>query len=176
MHLIRFSACGFRSLTHVQDIPVSSPTILAGRNDGGKSAVLAALAFLLGEHRLTDEDRTYQQDEGVKGQRCAETWVEGVFRLDTAEQAAAAPLPAELRIRRRSRAGEAACWELFGSQPADSRLQGLGRLMKKDLAELVAEFGLIPSGMLKEELLAALTAHAMTVPQTDQWQPLPKDL
>ncbi|WP_030855159.1 hypothetical protein [Streptomyces sp. NRRL S-475] len=82
MHLIRFSACGFRSLTHVQDIPVSSPTILAGRNDGAKSAVLAALAFLLGEHRLTEEDRTYQQDEGVKGQRCAETWVEGVFRLE----------------------------------------------------------------------------------------------
>jgi AAA15 family ATPase/GTPase len=54
VHLIRFSACGFRSLTYVQDIPVSSPTILAGRNDGGKSAVLAALAFLLGEHRLTD--------------------------------------------------------------------------------------------------------------------------
>ncbi|MFE7277424.1 ATP-dependent endonuclease [Streptomyces sp. NPDC057623] len=176
MHLISFSACGFRSLTYVQDIPVSSPTILAGRNDGGKSAVLAALAFLLGEHRLTDEDRTYQQDEGVKGQRCAETWVEGVFRLDTAEQAAAAPLPAEVRIRRRSRVGEAACWEFFGSQPADSRLQGLGRLMKKDLTELVAEFGLVPSGTLKDDLLAALAAHAATVPQTDQWQPLPKDL
>ncbi|MGW6958758.1 ATP-dependent nuclease [Streptomyces chartreusis] len=176
MHLIRFSACGFRSLTHVQDIPVSSPTILAGRNDGGKSAVLAALAFLLGEHRLTDEDRTYQQDEGVKGQRCAETWVEGVFLLDADEQAAGAQLPAEVRIRRRSRVGEAACWEFFGSQPADSRLQGLGRLMKKDLTELVAEFGLAPSGALKEDLLAALTAHAATVPQTVEWQPLPKDL
>lgn len=48
--------------------------------------------------------------------------------------------------------------------------------MKKDLTELVAEFGLAPSGTLKEDLLAALTAHAATVPQTEQWQPLPKDL
>ncbi|MFF7361562.1 hypothetical protein [Streptomyces sp. NPDC008125] len=58
MQLTRFSACGFRSLAHVEDIPVSSPTILTGRNDGGKSAVLTALAFLLGKHPLTDEDRT----------------------------------------------------------------------------------------------------------------------
>ncbi|MFG2512591.1 hypothetical protein [Streptomyces sp. NPDC048584] len=48
--------------------------------------------------------------------------------------------------------------------------------MKKDLTELVTEFGLVPSGTLKEDLPAALTAHATTVPQTDQWQPLPKDL
>lgn len=175
MHLIRFSACGFRSLTYVQDIPVSSPTILAGRNDGGKSAVLAALAFLLGEHRLTDEDRTYEQGEGVKGQRCAETWVEGVFRLDASEQAATG-LAAEARIRRRAHAGEAARWEFFGRRPADSRLHGLDQLLKKDLASLVDEFGLHPAGALKDDLLAALTAHAATVPQVEQWQQLPKDL
>ncbi|MFF3910486.1 ATP-dependent endonuclease [Streptomyces sp. NPDC001848] len=175
MHLNRFSACGFRSLTHVTDIPLGSPTILAGRNDGGKSAVLAALAFLLGEHRLTDEDRTYEQGEGLKGQRCAETWVEGGFTLDAAEQAAS-ELHSELRIRRRSRAGEAACWEYYGLVPTDSRLHGLGRLLRKDLADLVREFGLTPSGTLKEDLLAALTAHAKTLPQTEQWQPLPKQL
>jgi hypothetical protein len=85
-------------------------------------------------------------------------------------------LPAEVRIRRRSRAGEAACREFFGSQPADSRLQGPGRLMRKDLTEPVAEFGLAPSGTLKEDLLAALTAHATSVPRTGQWPPLAKDL
>jgi putative ATP-dependent endonuclease of the OLD family len=175
VHLTRFSACGFRSLTHVQDIPVSSPTILAGRNDGGKSAVLTALAFLLGSHRLTDEDRTYEQGEDAKGRRCSETWAEGLFTLDPSEQAVGG-LPQQVRVRRRSRVGEAACWEFFGSQPADSRLQGLGRLMKKDLAELVTEFALTPAGSLKEDLLAALIAHAANGPQIEEWQALPKEL
>ncbi|MET7988819.1 hypothetical protein [Streptomyces sp. NPDC005281] len=67
------------------NIPVSSPTILADRNDGGKSAVLTALAFLLGGHRLTDEDRTYVQTEGDVGGRCSQAWVEGVFTLDAGE-------------------------------------------------------------------------------------------
>ncbi|MFD4231357.1 ATP-dependent endonuclease [Streptomyces sp. NPDC058545] len=175
MHLNTFSASGFRSLTRVRDIPVSCPTILAGRNDGGKSAVLTALAFLLGAHRLTDEDRTYEQGENAKGQRCAQTWVEGTFTLDAAEQEASG-LPLTVRIRRGSRAGEVTCWEFFGSQPADSRLRGLGRLLKPALADLVTEYGLTPTGSLKDDLLAAITAYARTTPQVEEWQPLPKVL
>lgn len=175
VHLTRFSACGFRSLARIEDIPVSRPTILAGRNDGGKSAVLTALAFLLGKYRLKDEDRTYEQAEGVKGSRCTETWVEGEFTLDTAEQSSSG-LPATVRIRRISQGGEPARWEHFGSQPADSRLHNLGRLLKDELAELVAEFDLAPAGSLKSDLLNALTTYAAAAPQVQQWQPLPKDL
>ncbi|MDX3213952.1 hypothetical protein PV318_00035 [Streptomyces sp. ME02-6991-2B] len=175
MYLTSFSARGFRSLAQVEDIPVSSPTILAGRNDGGKSAVLTALAFLLGKHRLTDEDRTYDQAEGAKGIRCAHTWVEGVFTLDAGEQAASG-LPATVRIRRFSEAGEPARWEYFGSRPSDSRLHDPGRLLKGELAHLVAEFGLTPTGSLKDDLLDAVTAYAATAPQVEQWQPLPKEL
>ncbi|MFI0733751.1 hypothetical protein ACH4S9_32840 [Streptomyces sp. NPDC021225] len=39
-------------------------------------------------------------------------------------------------------------------------IQRLGQLKKKDLTEPVAEYGLTPSGTLKEDLLAALTTHA----------------
>ncbi|MFJ6890038.1 ATP-dependent nuclease [Streptomyces californicus] len=175
MHLDSFSASGFRSLTEVADIPVSCPTILAGRNDGGKSAVLTALSFLLGAHRLTDEDRTYLQDDGATGRRCDQTWVEGSFTLDEAERAPA-ELPGTIRIRRIARAGEPACWEYFGHQPADTRLRGLDRLLKQPLADLVAEFGLSPASSLKDDLLAAVAAYARTAPQTEQWQPLPKNL
>ncbi|WP_405942825.1 ATP-dependent nuclease [Streptomyces sp. NBC_00207] len=175
MRLDSFSTLGFRSLAQVADIPVSRPTILAGRNDGGKSAVLTALSFLLGAHRLTDEDRTYIQGEGVVGRRCEETWVEGAFTLDAAERATA-ELPDRVRIRRVSRAGEATCWEYFGRHPADSRLRGLDRLLKGPLAELVAEFRLFPAGSLKDDLLAALTAYARTAPQVEEWLPLPKQL
>ncbi|WP_306414772.1 MULTISPECIES: hypothetical protein [unclassified Streptomyces] len=175
MYLIRFSACGFRSLARVEDIPVSSPTILAGRNDGGKSAVLTALAFLLGHHRLTEEDRTYAQGEGAAKGRCGETWVEGVFTLDAGEQAVAA-LPPSVRIRRIAEDGQAARWQYFGSQPADSRLHDLGRMLKNDLAALVTEFGLSPAGSLRGDFLEAVTAYATTAPQAEQWMPLPKQL
>ncbi|MCX5402382.1 ATP-dependent endonuclease [Streptomyces sp. NBC_00102] len=177
MYLDSYSARGFRSLAHVEDIPVSRPTVLAGRNDGGKSAVLTALAFLLGEHRLSDEDRTYVQGEGdSKGRRCAETWVEGRFRLDAEEQDRSG-LGEHVRIRRRSPLGEAAaCLEYFGSRPADPKLRDLNQLLKPALATLVAEYGLSPAGALKESLLAELTAHARTVPQEQGWQPLPKML
>ncbi|MFE5593330.1 ATP-dependent endonuclease [Streptomyces sp. NPDC056549] len=176
MYLDSYSACGFRSLAQVADIPVSRPTVLAGRNDGGKSAVLTALAFLLGNHRLTDEDRTYVQDEeDCNGRRCAETWVEGQFRLDTEEQERGS-LGEHVRIRRRSRLGEAACLEYFGSRPADPKLRDLSQLLKPVLAKLVTEYGLSPAGTLKEDLLAELTAHAKTLPQEQGWQPLPKAL
>ncbi|MEV2248782.1 hypothetical protein [Streptomyces sp. NPDC049970] len=175
MHLDSFSASGFRSLTQVADIPVSCPTILAGRNDGGKSAVLTALSFLLGVHRLTDEDRTYLQGDGATGRRCEQTWVEGIFALDEAERVPA-ELPGTIRIRRIARAGEPACWEYFGQQSADTRLRGLDRLLKQPLADLVVEFGLSPASSLKDDLLAAVTSYARTAPQIEQWQPLPKNL
>ncbi|MEU0254735.1 hypothetical protein ABZ299_19990 [Streptomyces sp. NPDC006184] len=139
MYLTRFSACGFRSLARIEDIPVSSPTILTGHNDGGKSAALTALAFLLGSHRLTDEDRTYEQAEGSAGGRCSRTSVEGDFRLDAAEQAATG-LPQALRIRRISEEGQPPQWQHFGPRPADSRLHDMTRLLKGQLAELAAEF------------------------------------
>ncbi|MEV5989215.1 hypothetical protein AB0L85_30210 [Streptomyces sp. NPDC052051] len=175
MYLTRFSACGFRSLARIEDVPVSSPTILAGHNDGGKSAVLTALAFLLGIHRLTDEDRTYEQTEGSVGGRCVRTWVEGTFRLDATEQAATG-LSSTLRVRRISEQGQPPQWQYFGSRPADSRLHDLTRLLKGELAKLVTEFSLSPAGSLKDDLLQALTAYAATAPQAEQWQPLPKEL
>ncbi|MFJ6523446.1 ATP-dependent nuclease [Streptomyces filamentosus] len=176
MYLDSYSARGFRSLAHVEGIPISRPTVLAGRNDGGKSAVLTALAFLLGNHRLTDEDRTYaQSEESAKGRRCAETWVEGHFRLD-AEERSRSGLGEHVRIRRRSPLGEAACLEYFGSRPVDPKLRDLSQLLKPVLAKLVTEYGLSPAGSLKEDLLAELTAHAKTLPQEQGWQPLPKAL
>ncbi|MCX5602964.1 hypothetical protein OOK29_33005 [Streptomyces phaeochromogenes] len=175
MYLTRFSACGFRSLAQVEDLPVSSPTILAGRNDGGKSAILTALAFLLGDYRLTEEDRTYALIDGTAGGRCAETWVEGVFTLDVGERALAA-LPASLRIRRIAEGGQAAQWQYFGSQPADSRLHDLDRLLKNGLVELVTEFGLSPAGSLKDDYLQAIKDYAATTPQLERWKPLPKEL
>lgn len=165
MHLKSLSACGFRSLALVEDIPISGPTVLAGHNDGGKSAVLAALAFLLDQHVLKDEDRTYLSGAETAGGRCQETWVKGDFTLDSSERASG--MPARLQIRRRAAAGGAPCWEYLGSQPADERLRGLDKLLKPALAELVQEYGLTAKGPLKEDLLATLTDHAASVRQEE---------
>jgi putative ATP-dependent endonuclease of OLD family len=70
VHLTKLAVRGFRSLTDVSNIPISGPTILAGHNDGGKTAILASLAFLLGKHKLTEEDRTYLQ--AASGQQAEE--------------------------------------------------------------------------------------------------------
>lgn len=105
MQLRAFSIEGFRSLTHVTGIPVSGPTILAGHNDGGKTAILDALAFLLGTYKPTDDDRTYEvgppeATEVSHGlSRCGSTLVEGDFELDAWERAEFL-LPASLRLRR----------------------------------------------------------------------------
>jgi hypothetical protein len=177
VQLTRFFAHGFRSLAHVEDIPVSSPTILAGRNDGGKSAVLTALAFLLGKHRLTEEDRTYEQGGETKGRRCPETWVEGEFLLDSGEQAEH-NLPQTVRIRRVSPLHGPAFLEYLGHQPADSRLRspGLGQLLKKPLGDLVNEYGLSPAGAAKGDLLAALEEYAADGPKVEDWLSVPKSL
>lgn len=174
MHLNSLSACGFRSLALVEDIPISGPTVLAGHNDGGKSAVLTALAFLLDRHSLTDEDRTYLSGAGATDGRCQETWVKGDFTLDSSERASG--MPERLQIRRRAVAGGAPGWEYLGSQPADKRLRGLDKLLKPALAELVRDYGLTAKGPLKEDLFATLTDHAASVSQEEGWLPLPKQL
>lgn len=64
MYLNSFSVSGFRSLTDVREIPVRKPTILAGHNDGGKSAVLDSLHFLTGSQKLKEDDRTFVAQPG----------------------------------------------------------------------------------------------------------------
>ena len=48
MHLEAFAVRGLRSLGMISEIPVGAPTILTGANDGGKTASIFALDFLLG--------------------------------------------------------------------------------------------------------------------------------
>ncbi|MED7949321.1 DUF2813 domain-containing protein [Streptomyces sp. BE303] len=133
MHLDSFSVSGFRSLTDVADIPVSRPTILAGHNDGGKSAVLDALAFLVGEHVLTDDDRTYQSvgsdgEQASPPVRCESTSVTGRFTLDEWEQEQF-DLPAQVEVRRHASVDQSARLEIWGAQPDDERLHSLEQLL-----------------------------------------------
>ncbi|MFD8694271.1 ATP-dependent nuclease [Kitasatospora purpeofusca] len=176
MHLKSFSVSGFRSLTDVADIPVSRPTILAGHNDGGKSAVLDALAFLLGKRSLSEDDRSYSgtdpEQEPCEGAgRMPSTSVTGVFLLDEWEQGAFG-LPAEVKVRRWAALEASPRLQVWGPMPDDERLVDLSRHLVPALKELVAELGLAPLSQRRADLEAALRQYAAGH-STEGWGPAP---
>lgn len=173
MHLQKYSARGFRSLADVVDIPISSPTILAGPNDGGKTAALSALGFLLNAHALTEDDRTLLA--GESGARCAITEVIGDFRLDPWEQEKFG-LPAEVRIRRSAEADLVARYEIWGPVPADEELRDLSGKLVQDLKDLAARFGIGVAKPTKPVLLAALTEYGLKHSNGDGWTGMPPAL
>ncbi|MET7759943.1 AAA family ATPase [Streptomyces sp. NPDC005389] len=175
MHLNSFNVSGFRSLTEVSDIPVRKPTILAGHNDGGKSALLDALAFLLGKHALAEDDRTYlaiDGDEVSAPLRCEESIVEGAFTLDVWEQEQF-DLPERIRLRRCCGEDLVSRLEVWQPIPADERLRDLSQHLAPALKDLVKEFGLSPSSMRKQDLEQALRRYGREHSGADGWVAAP---
>ncbi len=165
VHLKSYSVDGFRSLVKIENIPVGGPTIIAGQNDGGKTALLDALCFLLNEYEFDEADRSYLPDSA--GARCASTSVEGEFTLDLWEQQTF-HLPAEARIRRI--ADEAGVrWEQWAPVPADERLRDLNKHKATDLAAFVRELGLPAESARRADSEAALLAYAADHTVGEDW-------
>ena len=181
MHLNVFTITGFRSLSHVADIPVSAPTILAGHNDGGKSATLAALQFLTGGYSLTDDDRTYSRpdqataSDQVAPVRCTSTSVEGVFTTDTWEQSNL-NLPEQVRLRRIAEEDSICRLEIWGPLPDDERLRDLAGYSAADLKALAKQLGITPPPPRRAEVEAALMAYAAEHSSADGWVSVPSGL
>jgi predicted ATP-dependent endonuclease of OLD family len=172
MLLESFNVRGFRSLASLNEVPVLSPTIITGHNDGGKSATLRAVGFLLGAHNITEDDLTFRSsgEEGNKStdiQRHSEVCVEGQFSLSATEQNDL-NLPASVRIRRIYLPGEAVALEIYAAVPKDARLRELHKLKVEDLKKLIAEFDLDARG-LKADLIAELERHAAREPKANEW-------
>lgn len=166
---------GFRSLADVSAIPVSEPTILAGHNDGGKSAVIDALRFLIGLYQLTDDDRTYVDSSKCaddSGGRCELTEAQGQFDLDPWEQAQWT-LPDSVTLRRSSQHGGQTHHELLAAVPPDERLRNPASLRVPELKALVTEYDLEPSSSLKADLVSALTNYANQHATATAWIPIP---
>jgi len=175
---LSFSIFGFRSLTQVLDLPIGAPTILAGHNDGGKTAVLSALEFLVGTYQLTDQDRTYTildstDEASATSTRCRTTRVEGLFALDDYEQGLG--YSAQIRVRRQDNSDEAgAVLEYLSDQPIDERLRNVESLTVPVLKSLASEFGLKPKNQLRPALLEAVALFASKEPTKAVWTALPK--
>lgn len=181
MYLNKFSVIGFRSLQDVRDIPVSKPTILAGHNDGGKSALLDALGLLVGSHNMLDDDRSYVRSEtpGEEDtfERCMETLVIGDFALDDWEQHEF-DLPPSVQLRRRVDAGLNLSLEFWGPVPEDSRLTDLAQYLLPDLKALAAELGVKPDSPRprKADFENCLRAHGRQHSKGEGWSSAPSGL
>ncbi|WP_406817410.1 ATP-dependent nuclease [Mycobacterium sp. M23085] len=165
---------GFRSIEANLEIPVGSPTILAGHNDAGKSAVIDAVAFLLDALKLTDRDRTYG-DPGPDDNptRVSETSVEGVFNLRAEEQTELS-LPSEVRMRRVYRESGTAL-EVLTAVPVDATLKDIGAQDVKTLKFRLGSLGLSQDG-LKADLVTRLEERAATAEKVDEWVPAPAEV
>lgn len=179
MRLTDFSVRGFRSLADVSSIPVGGPTILAGHNDGGKSAVLAAMSYLVGAYELVEEDRTYTATEevasGIGRLRCATTEVDGNFKLDPWEQSSY-HLPEELRIRRYADEALQSRWQMWASVPDDERLRDLSALKVPDLRALMRDLGIRTTATRRADFEALLREYASGHSTSQGWLPLPAEL
>ena len=150
VRLQNWSVTGFRSLADVDSLPISNPTILAGPNDGGKTAALTALCFLVGEHTLIDDDRTFLA--GEEGGRCASVEVVGDFTLDPWEQSTFG-LPEEVRLRRVADAELNTRYEIWAALPDNEELRDLGGKLVADLKKLAKALGIGVTNPTKPRLL-----------------------
>lgn len=167
MQLTSVSIEGFRSIEQAQEVPVGSPTILAGHNDAGKSAVIEAIAYLLNSYKLTDRDRTFGPPgpEGVPT-RIPETVVQGTFELSSTEQQSLG-LPATCKIRRIARdTGESL--EVLTDEPTNDLLRDIDAQVVPALRHRLTSLG-APSDGLKPDLVARLHALASTALKTAVW-------
>jgi putative ATP-dependent endonuclease of the OLD family len=182
MELLAFRVSGFRSLANTQELPLHKPTILTGANDGGKTASLDALAFLLGEQRLSEEDRTFARvgdpqavvaDDG----HFADTAVVGRFRLNESERQDLG-LPDEVQIRRIARGGSDAQYEIWRRVSEDERLRGLDTATIPQLRAAASELGVAPEGDARrpEAYRNPLSSLAAAGPQVEVWEPAPRAL
>jgi putative ATP-dependent endonuclease of OLD family len=174
MLLDKITIRGFRSIESDLTIAVGSPTILAGHNDAGKSAVMDAIAFLLDALKLTERDRTYGEP-GPDGSpsRISETVVEGYFLLRPEEEALLG-LPSLLNVRRAYRESGTTL-EVLTAVPVDERLQDISVQDVKTLKFRLSGLGLSEAG-LKPDLVARLEELIPEADKIDKWIPASTDL
>jgi hypothetical protein len=174
MLLDKITIRGFRSIESDLTISVGSPTILAGHNDAGKSAVLDAIAFLLDAIKLGDRDRTYGEP-GPDGtpSRVSETIVEGEFLLRN-EEMILLGLPNLVKIRRAYRESGTAL-EVLASVAADDRLRDISEQDVKTLKFRLNGLGLSEAGN-KPDLIARLEELIPAANKVDLWISATPDL
>lgn len=175
MRLQSVSIKGFRSIQDLPSLALGSPTVLAGHNDAGKSAIIHAILFLLDGYSLTESDRTYvSRADGTVSpsldgtiERIQETYVTGTFVLNEVEASEFGTSP--LQVRRIARTGVKPVLEVLRSVPEDTRLRELETLAVPQLEDRLKTLGLDQTKGRKADYLERLKTAANAAPQTVEW-------
>ncbi len=175
MRLQSVSIKGFRSIQDLPSLDLGSPTVLAGHNDAGKSAIIHAILFLLEGYSLTESDRTYiSRADGTvspsldgKIERVQETYVTGTFVLNEVEKSEFGPSP--LHVRRIARMGSKPVLEVLHSVPEDARLRELETLTVPQLEDRLKTLGLDQTKGRKADYLERLKTAAAAAAHTIEW-------
>lgn len=182
MELEAFDVAGFRSLADAGEVPVRSPTVLTGANDGGKTASLDALGYLLGDYRLTEHDFTIIRGTMVDGvpavERVDRVAVTGKFTLTDFDRERFGLTDSSIKLRR-SRTGDGGdVYELHATVPADERLRGLRDASRDELRDRAEALGIEADGdqRRRDAWIGPLEAAAAAAPTTEAWVPAPRDL
>lgn len=161
---------GFRSIAGPARVAVESPTILAGHNDAGKSAVIDAIAFLLDSYKVTERDLTYSKGEdGAETTHVDRMVVTGTFTLADVEQTELG-IGEKVSLRRVSEGGASGVWEQQALIPEDTRLRDYAALTVEKLKDRLNTLSLPTTGQ-KPDLLNRLNVAATTAPKIMAWSP-----
>jgi len=172
LELDSFEVEGFRALADTAEIPLRSPTILTGGNDGGKSSALQALHFLLGGPQPVEADYTLQgpsQNGSTEPLRAAKIVVTGSF--SEARNGA-------LQLRRSIEPNASPRYEQLLEVPVDPELRDLETLKLDELKALCAARGLEAAGKASAKVswLEPLNQLAARADQVEEWVEAPRDL
>ena len=164
LQLDSFTVEGFRALANTAEIPIRSPTILTGGNDGGKSSALDALRFLLDGPRPVEADYTLMgppQKGETEPMRAARIVVTGHFEDDGEP----------LHLRRTIEPGSQPRYEQLLAVPAQSDLRGLESLKLEELKSRCADRRIQPNGKAsaKASWLDPLIELAKNDEQVEEW-------
>lgn len=174
MKLREISIAGFRSIRELCSMGLGSPTVLAGHNDAGKSAVIDAVLFLLGKYDLSTPDRTYEIGEGhgegvevADVRRVDTTWVAGKFDLSRDEEAQFGTN--SLNVRRISQDGGKVVLEVLTEVPEDPRLRDFDGLTSALMEDRLETLGLDTTKATKPVYLERLRTAVGEEAKVQAW-------
>jgi hypothetical protein len=181
LELEAYKVAGLRALLDTDWIPVRSPTILTGGNDGGKTTALDGLKFLLGRQVPKTSDYTVigpPAEDGAEPLRAERVTVTARLSLDGK---AAKVLGAEgesIEVRRTVSQESKPLYEIRKMVPADERLRALDQRTVVELRALSEEVELEPQGPKnrKASWLEPLEAKAEEDEQVEDWSPCPAEV
>ncbi|MTE18741.1 AAA family ATPase [Streptomyces sp. TRM43335] len=179
MQICDISVEGFRSLFNVSFVPIKNQTIITGQNDGGKSALLDALNFLISGKEPSEHDLSQlsaapsDSDDQQPAVTVKQIVVTGTFQLSQSERVELG-LSELVKIRRRYSPDEGSHLEVRMSVCEVEELRNIESEKIARLKEVAAKYNIQPVGRAnaRESWTTPLARLAEGMPTVEEWVPV----